>query len=202
MLFSSLRNSSKHKHHDHDVFPTFEYSERVIKGTGKKILWKKVKTGNYIGACCISCNTSMTSKRKRAVCYFHNGSNYDLPSLLYGMVSKKSYIKDISILPKGAHSYYNIKFRNASFIDTCSFISASLSELVDLKCAKIDLNKPEETIPITINRVKQKFGSEVLKYVTRKGVYPYNLCKNVNEMKSVTEYPPKEAFYDVLGEKI
>ena len=191
---------SKHRHHCHDTFATFEFKTRINKTTGKSFTERKVKTGNYIGACCRQCNIQMTSKRKRAVCYFHNGSSYDIPNLLSGMVSNSSRIKDIRILPKGAHSYYNVKYKTASFIDTCSFISAPLSELIALKTAKMDPSHPELTLPITVNRVKERFGEDVIQYLTRKQVYPYNLCKNKEQMKTVKEYPSKEEFYDILSE--
>ena len=80
-----------------------------------------------------------------------------------GLTANKEYIKDISILPKGPNSYYNVKFRNASFIDSCSFISAPLGELVDLRCRPLE-NEPDkvhEILPITSKFIKQYYGEEV-----------------------------------------
>ena len=68
-----------------------------------------------------------------ASCVMHNAAHYDLNMLMKGLTSDTESIKDITVLPKSNTGYINVKFGNASFIDSCSFIKASLSELIDLK---------------------------------------------------------------------
>ena len=119
-----------------------------------------------------------------------------------GLTANKEYIKDIEILPKGPNSYYNVKFRNASFIDSCSFISAPLGELVDLRCRPLE-NEPDkvhEILPITSKYIKQYYGEEVLKKIHGKQVYPYTLAKNVEELKAIKEWPPKSHFFNILND--
>ena len=192
-------NKDKHTHHDHHIQGEEQEYSYFNKRTGKTVTKKRVIKSNYVGPACKRCNWQITGKRRRAVCIFHNGSQYDLPLLMRGMCSDKSKIKDIKLLPKGANSYYNVKFSNASFIDSCSFLSAPLDTLVKLLCSNIDEEEPEKTIPITVKMVKDKnYDHKLLKYVSKKGVYPYELANSCQEMENIKEWPPEEAFYNRL----
>ena len=88
----------------------------------------------------------------------HNMSGYDMPNLLKGLTSNPENIEKIRVLPKGAYSYYNVKFGKASFIDSCSFIPASLGQLVDLKCKNVTPDKYHETIPLTVDEITRRYG--------------------------------------------
>ena len=92
--FAKMGKRSKHRHHDHNKWPVYNAEGKLIEG-------------NYENALCYLCNLRVTSKRKQAVCIFHNGSGYDLPLLMKGMTSDKENIKQIRILPKGPFSFYN-----------------------------------------------------------------------------------------------
>ena len=186
--FSRMPSKSKHKHHDHTIHPVYDDKGNIIKG-------------NYLDALCSFCNLRVTSKRKHAICLFHNGSSYDVPQLMKGLTSNKENIKNIKILPKGPFSYYNVKFKNASFIDSCSFIQAGLAELVDLKCKNIEPHKLIEEIPITVNRVTKMFSEDLIPYIGNKGVYPYKIAQNVKDLESIKEFPEKIHFYDDLKDE-
>ena len=91
--------------------------------------------------------------------------SYDMGLFLKGMVSKDSNIKDIKILCRGAYSYYNVKFNNINFIDSCSFIQASLAQLVDLRCKNVPTENLKDVIPHTVGLVTERFGACMVKYV-------------------------------------
>ena len=187
--FARLSKQNKQRHHEHHIKGKWD----SVKGE-----WEK---GNYLGAACGKCNRAITNKRSKAICLFHNASGYDLPMLMEGLTANKEYIKELKILPKGPNSYY-VKFKNASFIDSCSFISAPLGELVELRCRPIkdDPDKVHELLPITSKYISQFFGDEVLQLIYDKHVYPYNLAKNVADLKSIKKWPPKNQFYNILNE--
>ena len=72
-----------------------------------------------------------------------------------GLTSETERIKHIKVLPKGNTGYINVTYETASFIDSCSFINASLSALVDLKCKNVPPQELHTRIPITIETVAQ-----------------------------------------------
>ena len=181
---------SKHRHHSHHIHPVFDSTNN-----------KKLIKGNYIEALCNFCNWKVTSKRKMASCVMHNASNYDLPMLMKGLTSDTERIKDVEVLPKGISGYVNVKYKNASFIDSCSFIKASLSELVDLKCKNVPAEDLHKSIPITVRIVGERFGHEVTKFLGRKQIYPYTIAKNKKDLESILEYPKKDDFFNHLTEK-
>ena len=181
---------SKHRHHSHHIHPVYDSTNN-----------KKLIRGNYVEALCNFCNWKVTSKRKMASCVMHNASNYDLPMLMKGLTSDTERIRHITVLPKGVSGYVNVKYRNASFIDSCSFIKASLSELVDLKCKNVAPQDLHKTIPITVSIVGERFGREVTKFLGRKQIYPYTLPKNKKDLESILEYPKKEDFFNHLTDK-
>ena len=185
--FARMHTRSKHRHHNWSVHPVIENGV-VIKG-------------NYEHALCHLCNLRVTSKRKQAVCIFHNGSGYDLPMLMKGMTSDKENISKIRILPKGPFSFYNVKYKNASFIDSCSFIDGSLNDLVELICENV--NDPMDLrseIPITVDRISKTYGEELIPYLRTKQLYPYRLATCVKDLESIKEWPDKIHFYNDIKE--
>ena len=181
------KNSEKHRHHNHRIHP--------VKRGGKVI------TGNYIGPLCSSCNFKATGKRRMASCVMHNATNYDLNMLMKGLTSDEERVGEITVLPKGNSGYINVKFRNASFIDSCSFVQSSLANLVDLKCRGLSPSELDRSVPITVAQVGKLFGEDVTKYLGRKQVYPYEIAKNLQELQNITEYPDKRYFYNTLTGK-
>ena len=126
-------------------------------------------------------------------------ARYDLQLFLKGIVSKKANIKNVRILCRGAFAYYSVKFRNLSFIDSLAFMSASLSELVDLRCKNVPLDNLADVIPHTVKYVTDNYAPCMVKYVYRKQIYPYSLSKSLSEMLAITSYPTKDDFYDTLN---
>ena len=65
----------------------------------------------------------------------------------------------------------------------------------------MDLNKPELTLPLTVQSVKEsRFNNEVIPYLFRKLVYPYNLAQSVDDFTKIQTFPTQEDFYDELTE--
>ena len=183
--FVYTKKGGKHRHHCHHTFPIKDANGIVLKG-------------NYIGALCNKCNWKASDKRKQASCVMHNATNYDLNMLIKGLTNDVERIKKITVLPKGNTGYINVKYENASFIDSCSFISASLSQLVDLKCKDVPPHELYKTIPLTVKIIGDKFGQGVTQFLGRKQVYPYTLAKSVQEMESIINYPDQGAFFNHL----
>lgn len=97
--FPSTKN--KHRHHDHTL-----------------------KHLNYIGAYCARCNLQMVNHYRQLSCIVHNHS-YDLGLVLKEM---KQDVR-IGIHVKQGLKFYSVKIDKLRFIDSCAFISASLSSL-------------------------------------------------------------------------
>ena len=195
--FASLGHSKfKHRHHNHKVAPVYETR---LKRDGSR--YENLVKGNYSGAACHRCNWQVTNLRNSVVCLFHNGSAYDYPILMKGMVKAKSRVKHIKISPKGANSYYQIRYKDVKLIDSLSFLSTSLSSLVENRCKDMDPNNPELTLPLTIKSLKEsRFNDEVIPYLFRKLVFPYNLPQSVEDFYKIKSFPKKEDFYDELAE--
>ena len=191
--FTTKGKKVKHRHHDHNIWPTIDKITR------------KVISGNYIAALCMSCNIRISNKRERVPCIFHNLS-YDMNVLMNGIIAAtdKKHLRKIRILPKSASGYYNVKYgKNISFIDSYSFLPNALSQLVKLKCQNVsDVSELAARIPLTVEAVKKQFGDTVVKHLmTGKQLYPYKMAKNKEELLNIKNYPDKTHFYDDLNER-
>ena len=191
VLFSdTIPGRVAHRHHDHYIHPVF------CEKTGELLV------SNYIGAVCFTCNIFITSKRKRIAVVVHN-LTYDLNLLMPGFCkySKETGAK-LEILPKGGNGYYSLKLgKHLLFIDSYSFLNASLGSLVDFMCKDISANELKTVIPLTVSYVTQTYGESLVPYVNRKQVYPYNLAKNEHELNNIKSYPEKKEFFNKLLNK-
>ena len=181
-LFADYGRYVKVRHHDHYIHPTLGIKGEVIGG-------------NYLGALCMLCNISVTSKRARATCVMHNMSGYDIPLFIAGMCSDPNTQKRLTLLPKGGYGYYNVKLRKCvSFIDSYSFLPSSLADLVNLKCKGVPTRELHTVIPLTVQSVRTRYGDHMVEFVGRKQLYPYTLATSVAEMEAIVNWPENRIF--------
>jgi len=82
----------------------------------------------YLGAACGSCNL----RRKRAATlkiFVHNGSRYDMHFIIKALSKYKEKIRSTYVLPYNGENFRMLRFNSFEFLDSLSFLQASLSEL-------------------------------------------------------------------------
>ena len=147
-------------------------------------------TGKYRGAAHNECNLKWQYKKHINV-FFHNLRGYDghLLCQYIGLYSKRK----ISCIPRNLEQYTCFSLGNLRFLDSLSFMSASLDSLVT--------NLGAEGDDSLFVHTRSEFPSEEkFKLVTRKGIYPYEYMDGF-ERFAEKSLPPKEAFYSTLSMK-
>lgn len=102
---------------------------------------------------------------------------------------KYSGTGNITCIPNNMEKYLEFEVGKLKFVDSLQFMSSSLATLVD-NLAKGGISQ----FPNTKGYWKD---DELVKMVTRKGVYPYEYMDSFNCFKE-TSLPPKKAFYSSL----
>ncbi|XP_034230806.1 uncharacterized protein LOC117639345 isoform X2 [Thrips palmi] len=143
--------------------------------------------------CCFSCNGSM--KRETFLPIFaHAGNRYDLHLIFRGLINNDLFSKSrITILPRTTDSYrsatiYLENGRKLLFLDSYQFVASSLDEL-SKSLRDDDLQILKEVFP----------DDEKRRLLTVKGIYPYELAEDFQQMLDTREYPPREAFHSSLS---
>ena len=185
--FSKYPNKHKHRHHSHHIFGEYVDGELV--------------KGNYKYALCHNCNLAATNKRKRATVIAHNGSFYDYPILMRGLCNKVENLKHINVMPKGLKGYVNVKFKNANFLDSYSFMNASLEQLVTLTCKDVAAENLHTKIPNTVAYITERWGLNMIHYLGRKQIFPYKLAGDKASNEKIITYPDKSHFYNDLTDQ-
>ena len=125
-------------------------------------------TGKYRGSTHNACNRSYRLTNKIPF-IFHNLRGYD-SHLIMQEIGKFS--NDINVIPNTMEKYVAFMIdKNLIFMDSFQFMLQSLSDLTN--------NLPKDGFYHT----KNEFGSNNLKLITRKGVYPYDYMDDFNKFK-------------------
>jgi len=144
-------------------------------------------TGQYRGALHPKCNVSLHNRFTKIPVYFHNGRKYD--THLFMKALSESFEK-LEIIPKNSDNYVTITADKFQFLDTMSFLTASLESLVDTQ-----LKSGADSF-----KISKKHYKENLEDFLRKGVYPYEYMDTFDRFNE-PELPPIEAFYSSLRQK-
>ena len=102
------------------------------------------------------------------------------------------------MLPFNGENFRTISFNSFEFVDTLSFLQASLGSLAsDLKDSNHDFKIMKQTF---LTQTKGKFNSEKYEMVLQKSFFPYEYCQSLDLMIATKKIPKRSAFYSVLHE--
>lgn len=151
----------------------------------------------YLGAACQKCNLRRRRPRTLKI-FIHNCSRYDMHFLIKAIPSFKEKISGIRILPYNGENFRTMRFNCFEFLDTLSFLQASLNELSK------ELSATDHEYPLLrqtyLVRTNNKFDKEKLKMVLSKSFFPYEFCTSMEKMMSTKKLPNRKEFNSVLSE--
>ena len=108
-------------------------------------------------------------------------------------------IKNLSVLPYNGENFRTISFNSFEFVDSISFLQASLGSLSDdLRESNHDFKIIKQTY---LTKTNGKFDKKKYDMVLQKSFFPYEYCTSLDLMANTTKIPKKSAFYSVLTEK-
>lgn len=173
------------------------------------------KFDNIIGWLCQSCNIKEQKSNKSFSIFFHNIA-YDLLVLIKGLSYNEFTVNGVDITTKNDYEImaknkmkYSSLIMNAEvykyevngklqsiylpeikFTDSYSFVSMSLSSIVDTMKMGVQKDKLKEVFPTTYNYLKKKYGrnTKLFEASTEKGLIAYDHC-NVENLKSKDNLP-------------
>lgn len=144
---------------------------------------------NYVGAYCSKCNLACSDRYRKLPIFIHNMS-YDMGLILRQMKQKE----EITILPKQALKFLQVRIGNLEFLDSLQFLNGSLDSLARdfLKAGK----EPHFTYQLL-----DEFNSEAQRQlVTGKQHFPYEYLNDASKLND-EQLPPKECFYSKLKDR-
>ena len=149
-------------------------------------------TGIFLGASHSVCNLQRTVDKKIPL-LCHNLGGYDSHFLLSKM-QQDSRIETLKALPKNTEKIRTLRMNSYCFLDSYSFLSAPMSTLTaDLKTKK--------NVKFEILDQLNLYESDELEkkaLLLRKGVFPYEYCENLQQIRQCTTLPPRNMFYSSL----
>ena len=145
-----------------------------------------------------SCNLHLDRNINNINVYFHNMSKFDLAFILPGLKAKG--IKNINCIPYNTQKLRTISFNSFRICDSLAHLPSALSKLMD------NLRNSNHSFPILkqAELLKNENGTlDDLKFKVsmRKGVFPYEACESISQMKNTPTLPKKEDFTSHLGGK-
>jgi hypothetical protein len=147
-------------------------------------------SSKFLGSAHQICNASRR-ERKSIICFAHNGNGFDNHFLLKKMGHHKR-IKQLSALPYNSEKMRNLKMNSYNFLDSFSFLTASLDELVQ------DLIKNKHSFKILDQCGLYRKGSHLKKYLLKKGSFPFEYCTSLKRMVKTKKIPDIEYFFSKL----
>ena len=150
------------------------------------------RSGNFLGAAHSLCNLKR-QETKKVPMFCHNLSGYDSHFLMRHIGELDEEI-ELKALPYNTEKFRSITMKSFVFLDSLSFLNASLSELVE-DLAKNEKHKFE--ILDQLNLYKED-ESVKKKLILRKGIYPYEFVTSIQKLRKTKKIPKKETFYSVL----
>ena len=153
---------------------------------------------NYRGAACYDCNLQYSYKRWKIPVIAHNLKGHDSHFIIRAL---HRGIKKVTCVPSNREKYLSFEFEGLRFIDSMSFLSTSLEQLVEtLVKSHGDSAFPHTRALLTGKATTTPTESEaqhLLHLLLRKGVYPYEYMDCVQRF-SETRLPSREHFYSSL----
>ena len=149
-------------------------------------------TGKFLGAAHNKCNLNRQEK-KQIPMFCHNLTGYDGHFLLQKLGGDKR-IKKLNALPYNTERFRTIELNSYLFLDSLSFLNASLNELMN------DLlkNKTHNFSIIDQLQLYKKGDETRKKMLLRKGVYCYEYVTSIEKLKCTKTIPHKKHFFSSL----
>ena len=153
----------------------------------------------YLGAACQQCNLRRRKPKKIPI-FMHNGSKFDLHFIVKALGEFGDDIEYLSVLPYNGENFRTLSFNCFEFVDSLAFLQASLYQIAsDLNSSKThDYKILKQTCLVKTNK---QFDSEKFEMILGKSFFPYEYCKSLNIMTSMTKLPKRKHFYSQLSEK-
>jgi hypothetical protein len=147
-------------------------------------------TGKFLGAAHNTCNLLRTEKKKIPM-FCHNFTGYDGHFLVQHLGGDERITK-LEGLPYNTEKFRTIQLNSFVFLDSLSFLNASLSELMN----DLVRNKNHD---FGIIRQQQLYTTKLQKkLLLRKGVFPYEFVTSLKKLKKTKSLPPPESFHSTL----
>ena len=150
-----------------------------------------LSTDSYAGTICSKCNLQLKN-RPFVPCLLHSGASLDFREIVKGLDNE--IIKHIDIVPKSSEKFTAITINKIlRFVDSYSFLSSSLSSLIDLT-KKGGLQNFKY-----LCKEFNNFSGDI-NLIVEKQINCYDFYTDLSclEQKSL---PPREAFYNSLREQ-
>lgn len=150
------------------------------------------RSGKYLGAAHNLCNLKRQETKKIPM-FCHNLSGYDSHFLMQAFGQLQEEI-ELKALPYNSERFRSITMNSFVFLDSLSFLNASLAELAD------DLGKNEEHKFKIVDQLGLYSQDEnwKKKLILKKGIYPYEYVTSIKKLARTKRIPKKEAFYSLL----
>ena len=117
--------------------------------------------------------------------FAHNSQNFDQSFLIKALQNLDNKIP-FSCLPRNSNKLISIQIANFIFKDTYLFLNKSLDYLTKT------INDEDRL------SLKQEFGEENYKLLTKKGIYPYDYFDNIKKYKE-NKLPIKSEFFNRIN---
>jgi hypothetical protein len=181
-------------------------------------------TGEFRGVAHDRCNRQASAlKRFRVPVLFHNLKGYDGYHVIHALARLDGAKKRLKVIAKSMESYtsftYNEEGLHMIFLDTNQFLKGRLADHVrnlynSFKGGDVMLQRMKAfrhvlrwepvrstvyTVPSDPTRKESEGFLPDFERLTKKGVYPYEFAKKIDDLFVAKELPPKEAFKDTLN---
>lgn len=211
----------------HDKKEFCDYCNLRFSESNPKVLHHDHFNGSFIATICNKCNILIQDTNMKIPVVAHNSKSYDHNFIVKWLAKYDNYKieedeesaedmvdyfeefnnlekhkKVLKVLPKTDNKYLCIEFKRLKFIDSFSFLTGSLDNLVkDLKIEADKTNNYKYYFREVYEFYKDKFNEEIIgKICFRKGIYPYEYMDNIDKYKE-DKIPDIECFDSELSGK-
>ena len=164
--------------------------EKEVRPDEKKCLDHDHLSGCYVGVAHNTCNLQRRENYGTFPVYCHNFSNYDSHLIMSSISKKMDRIHRLSAIPLNSEKFKTIRINNLYLKDSMALLDGSLEKLVNtLVCSN-------HKFPL-MRKVFPEYKKREL--LLRKGVYPYEFVKSIEQLRNQTTLPKHEEFYSKLA---
>ena len=155
-------------------------------------------TGKFIGPAHSLCN--LQRSEARFIPFFaHNFTSYDSHFLIQALKNDERITK-ISALPLNSEKFRTIQINSYHFVDSLSFLNASLHELTTDLVEEKRIKKQEFNIlrqmELCATRGSSRRKQQAL--LLRKGVFPYEYVSSLETLLDTDDLPEQDQFFSKL----
>jgi len=152
-------------------------------------------TGKYRGAAHNKCNLQYSWRHYKIPVIFHNLRGYDSHFIIKALDEK---FKKIKCIPSSTEKFITFSVNNLEFIDSLSFIQASLERLVD-SLSQNKIKNINTKFTHFMSHFKNLTDEQKL-LLTQKGVYPYDFMDSLDKFNE-TSFPTIKQCYSKLNKE-